>query len=210
MIKVVCVLKSCEDYSWDYANKLYENVRRNSLYEFEFIILTNLEKFDVAHNIKILPLTTGLETYWAKLEIFKIKGQVVYFDLDTIIVNRIDELLKAIEFSSDAKKHFWMMEAISDKRKFASGIMAWHGDFSFILYQLPTNYIEKYDKWEQDYIVDRLEKNNIYIHSINDYINLASYKRDCKNKVYPMVDVICFHGKPRPRDINWFVGGKQF
>ena len=189
---------------------MYENVRRNSLYEFEFIILTNLEKFDVAHNIKILPLTTGLETYWAKLEIFKIKGQVVYFDLDTIIVNRIDELLKAIEFSSDAKKHFWMMEAISDKRKFASGIMAWHGDFSFILDQLPTNYIEKYDKWEQDYIVDRLEKNNIYIHSINDHINLASYKRDCKNKVHPMVDVICFHGKPRPRDINWFVGGKQF
>lgn len=209
MLQIAVVLKSGGDYDWEYVERLYKNIQKHTTQEFKFVVFTDLEQFSTPNDIEIIPLETNLMNYWSKLEIFRLKGQVLYFDLDTIIVNNIDELLTTIE--SCAENNFYMMEAFNLNRHHSSGVMAWNGDFEFILeHQKTKDEILNYGKWEQDYIVDILEENNFLISTINEYINISSYKKHCLNGVPADTDVVCFHGKPRPKDVNWLIGEKNY
>jgi hypothetical protein len=198
-LSICCVLRSGGDFGWEYADKLYSNINKYVTREFEFIIFTDLESFPVPDNIKVLPLKTDLRSYWSKLEIFNLKGNVLYFDLDTMIVGSLDNFITEL-LSLPKKDRFYMMEAFHPTREFSSGIMAWVGDYSYILNELVFyEAFLKYGKWEQDYIKDKLTE----ITSINDYLNIASYKHHCKDGVDSSTDIVVFHGKPRPKDIKW-------
>ncbi|MBT7930232.1 hypothetical protein HN682_10090 [Candidatus Peregrinibacteria bacterium] len=207
-LQIVCCLKSGGDFCWDYVDKLHENLLEKLHHSFEFTVFTDKTDRFSLNGINIQPLETDLESYWSKLEVFRMTGQVVYFDLDVILMQGLDELFRAVEFSpcrTNANNHFYMMNAFNASHPFNSSIMAWSGDFSYLLNNVNQNVLDRYGKWDQDYISDEVSKTNEIL-SVNDFINVASYKHHCKDGVDDMVDIVVFHGHPRPRDVHWLQG----
>ena len=211
MLTIACVLKSGGDYDWEYVNRLYQGVKNNLTYDYTFLILTDMFEVNspVPERAEVWDLESDLEGYWSKLELFRFEGEVLYFDLDTIILSDLNPLIEGIRTVSSFNPEgdsFFMLEAFNHKRKWASGIMAWIGDFGFLYdNKEDKNRIPRYGIWEQDYIVDNLIFSSRKINSINDCHggNIRSYKHHCLKGIPLKTDIICFHGKPRPRDVNW-------
>ena len=96
MKNVVCI-KWGEKFGVEYVNKLYNAVQRNLSLKHRFICLTDdaegivagLETFDIPR--------ADLKICWNKLALFdrgihNIEGQILFLDLDVVIVKPIDDL----------------------------------------------------------------------------------------------------------------------
>ena len=131
MIKIVCVLKDQADspYNGIYVDKLYNTIDNNLKLPYEFVCLTNSPK-QISSGITIKPLLHGLEGWWSKMEIFRPDlfrdcDGVLYFDLDTLIMDDINELA---ELAADDFHSFMTLRGFNKARKrkgdpVASGIM---------------------------------------------------------------------------------------
>ena len=100
---VVC-LKYGNKYSAEYVNKLYSMVKRNLTVPFEFVCYTE-DSSDIDTDIRVEPIQIipGVSGWWYKPMFFNpnlgLKGTILFFDLDVIIFNNIDNL-----FSYEAGK----------------------------------------------------------------------------------------------------------
>ena len=96
MKNVVCI-KWGEKFGVEYVNKLYNAVQRNLSLKHRFICLTDdaegivagVETFDIPR--------ADLKICWNKLALFdrgihNIEGQILFLDLDVVIVKPIDDL----------------------------------------------------------------------------------------------------------------------
>lgn len=97
MINFTC-LKWGTKYDSEYVNRLYTMIKRNCNVEFQLHCCTE-DGNDIREEVNIIPLPEHLylETYWWKLWItsneFPIKGNCVFFDLDIVIQNNLQELI---------------------------------------------------------------------------------------------------------------------
>lgn len=212
---ILCVLKTGGDYNKEYVDKLYQGVSNNLSYAYSFVCLTDDQRLLGFENLpySVVPLENELDiltlneklykerNYWAKIEVFRFTGKVLYFDLDTVIFNSIDNLIRNLPFDSNS---FMMLKAFNKDRDFASGIMAWNGDFGFLFNQFkPKQHILEYEKWDQMYIRDFVKENGIKIEAIQNYLpGIYSYKHHCKNNISDDTSIVCFHGKPRPHEVG--------
>lgn len=93
LFTVVCV-KWGTKYSAEYVHRLQHMVAKNLPCEYEFVCYTD-DPFNL--NCKTIPITTDLEIYWNKVALFQpgmFTGEVLYFDLDLVIQNPIDALVR--------------------------------------------------------------------------------------------------------------------
>jgi len=120
--------------------------------------------------------------------------------LDTVLCRDLGHLLTAA--SNMPVGEFRMLRPFNPIRngrgEWASGIMAWHGDFRFLLYDFDQNFSMYPAAGDQEYIFRALLENGREIKSIQDWASVVSYKRHCRNGVPKDADIVCFHGKPRP------------
>lgn len=194
-VTVVCVLKSGGDFSERYVYNLLAMLKRNTTVPFKFVCLTDL---DVIEGVDIIPLKDGLKGWWSKIELFRPglfdTDRVVYFDLDTLIVGNIDELLLL-------RDGFYALRPWNRKNlargMLASGVMAWdNGKCDFIY----TGYVgQEPPAGDQEYINQALASNDVQFKALQDSMSggIHSYKRSCKNSAPPDTRIVCFHGKPR-------------
>ncbi len=194
---VVCVLKSGGEYDEKYVHNLRAMVKRHSTVPYEFYCYADIELKD--KTIKKIQLQNNLPGWWSKIELFRhlFDGKyVVYLDLDTLICDNIDKLLKPCE-------SFAMLEGFKSKRP-ASGIMTWKGDYSFVLEELlkdPETLMYKKDglKMDQRFIAKVLTARGIIPEPIQARVQVCSFKNDIKEtKKINGFDIVCFHGVPRP------------
>ena len=214
-LKIVCVLKTGGDYDKKYVGNLYKAVSANLSYRFTFVCLTDDQIFLEYENLpyNVVPLQRNLDSltldeklykarnYWAKLEIFRFTGKVLYFDLDIVLFNSIDNLFRNLPFDSNS---FMMLKAFGKRQEFNSSIMGWNGDFRFINNSFnPTQHIEEYKKWDQVYIRDGVRDKGIKIETVQDYQpGIYSYKHNCKKEIPGDTSIVVFHGKPRPPQVG--------
>jgi hypothetical protein len=103
MVNIIC-MKWGAKYGPEYVNRLYAMVARNLSIPFRFICLTD-NSFGVIAQVEIFPIPSigidlnGPERGWNKLvtfkqELYDIKGQTLFLDLDIVIVSAIDELFE--------------------------------------------------------------------------------------------------------------------
>lgn len=209
MITVACVLKSGGDFTPDYVSNLYAGVCRNISVPFRFVCLTDM-------NVmwgESIPLDPRLKGWWAKLTLFLLEPPILYFDLDTILVGSIDPF---VELDCD----FYMLRGFRHGDG-ASGIMYINSDLSSIYYdfldelengeyffrndslrvKLPSGFY----RGDQDYTFPKAKELGD-VHYLQDYISgIYSFKRHC-NPILPSdARVVCFHGFPRPNqvDLEW-------
>lgn len=204
---VATVLKSGGIYTEEYAVKLGKNIRKNCTIPIKLVILTDLidHKFENIYD-NIIPLQHDWPKWWGKIELFSPDfyngNRVVYFDLDTIIHDNIDDILS---YSGD----FAALSDFYQKVTLGSGVMAWEsGKYCQIYHEFvknSENIISNYSYGDQQWIQEKI-KRPVFLQNIFKN-KLVSFKADCiKQRTYtPNVpiqipkssSVICFHGEPR-------------
>lgn len=197
MVTVLCVLWG-DKFSKDYVYNLKSAVARNTTVPHKFICLTD----QVLEDVETLILRPGLEGWWNKMQLFdgRVKGRIVYLDLDTLITGNIDWLMNydgpfaGIEDLGSVNSHQQHL-----KGKFQSGVVAWDSkdadwiwnDFNFrkglatSAFRGDGEYLESIVPTHRRVLLQRRYPQQI-----------KSYKYD----VYPNniggSSIVCFHGRP--------------
>ena len=218
MNHIICV-KWCNKYISQYANVLYNMVKRHTTLPFEFHCITDNPTGLDSHIKTIkLPNDPWLKTWWSKLWMFgshlPLQGNILYFDLDVIIFRNIDNL-----FTHNPGKFMIIRDfnrcRIKDWKLCNSSVMRWQtGTMNFLWddFKIRHTQIMQSNHGDQDYITARA----------NDQINhwpdewIRSYKWEMiglkdtkirKGKKYVFEHparitehnkVAVFHGDPKP------------
>ena len=140
------------------------------------------------------------------MELFdpSVRGDLLYFDLDTIIVGPIDDLdtgrltclsdfsyndrmASGVMFLPEHEREevwkAWIADPEGSMKKERKASLG-HGDQGF----LSEFWKFKADRW-QTVLPGRI----------------VSYALHCKEGPPPDASVVCYHGRPRPRDTNWAI-----
>lgn len=171
MINISCVLRKGGKVGYDssWVEKLYNSISRNVSLPFRFVCLSDCEV--PVERIKLDPIGEG---YWAKLQLFRkdlFDGPVLFFDLDTVICQNIDLLIK----NCLNQKNFLMWKD-PDYNISSSAIMYWNGDYSYIYENFIENteyYMNRYspeNQGKERLIGDQAVISSLVEHSfINDH-----------------------------------------
>lgn len=208
-LNIVCVLKSGPIYNVDYVNRLYAGVKRNFNKEFNFFCLTDLNSKKFDPNIEIIPLIHNFPGWWSKMEIFRPNifpsGNVVFFDLDTLIADNIDFF--DVNFENDT---LYGLRDFYKINSFASGVLCFRTGEEisrlYLHFSSKADSIIRNEHGDQDFLGKQLIKKNF----LQDVFlgKIKSFKVDCYEQstgaffVPKDTSVICFHGKPRMCDVN--------
>jgi hypothetical protein len=167
---------------------------------------------------ELMNLSHNWRGWWSKMEVFGLEGPVLYLDLDTVIVGSLDELADAIIRS---ERLVMLRGFYKDDR--CSGIMGWGAGVgtqwildSFIAdLRNPPAYVQtetalrmtfrnRTFRGDQEWLDHLLNANLTPTAFVQDFASgIYSYKVNVKDCGLPNdARVICFHGKPRPRDLD--------
>ena len=221
MNHVVCV-KWGNKYVSKYANILYSMVKRHTTLPFEFHCITdNAEGLDTGIKTIMFPGHPWIKTWWSKLWMFSpempLEGNILFFDLDVVIHNNIDQLFKHNPGKFMIIRDFNRCR-VKDWKQSNSSCMRWEAGTMNHLY---TDFVSNYERimkqnWgDQDWIM-KAGKEQI-THWPDEWIR--SYKwemvgfkdtklRDKNGKWFfkrePTVTkdncVAVFHGQPNPME----------
>ena len=225
MNHIVCV-KWGNKYISQYANVLYNMVKRHTTVPFEFHCITDDPKGLDSHIKTIkLPNDPWIKTWWSKLWMFNadfpLKGNILYFDLDVIVFKNIDKL-----FNHNPDKFMIIRDfnrcRVKDWKFSNSSVMRWKtGTMNYLWdeFVAKPNIVMGDNHGDQDWITKRAEQDTN--HWPDDWIR--SYKwemigyKDTKARRGPKLifdrppkiieanKVAVFHGEPKP-----FNCGDQF
>ena len=207
MLNFVC-LKAGNVFGPEYVNLLRDMVLRNLSIDTidRFICITD-DRIGLDDGIEIIDLPSDLETWWGKLYMFKKDlftsgDRMVFMDLDTVITGRLDTIFK-YQGKLAALRDFYKPSEL------ASGILLWEAGSQTI-----------WEDWEADgkprnEIGDQWWIGKYQADFLQDlYPNkFVSFKGDCQISPPSDAAVICFHGLPRPHQIQgwisnfWKIGG---
>ena len=96
-LTVVCV-KWGTKYDARYVNRLYRGAKRHLSTPFDFVCITD-DPTDLDDSVLVRPIpSTHLTTWWLKALLFhdpvaRLRGDVLYLDLDTVIVGPLDDIV---------------------------------------------------------------------------------------------------------------------
>lgn len=214
-IKIVCV-RNGKGYGMQYVVNLYSMVSRHCRWPFHFVCVTDdpEEYAAVMGDVgMVLPLELEHSQWWAKVEVFRIHGPCLYFDLDTVLVNSITQSARGLtEVEGEMLEHVWMLKPFNQKRReegsWASGVMAWTGDWSWIYdwyKQDPESHRRRADDWDQLYFTNVLQESGYEIRDVGNLVpGLYSYKWNVRGNGGPPLDAtaVLFHGRPRPHEVR--------
>jgi len=150
--------------------------------------------------------------WWSKLEMFWYQAQlgepVLFLDLDTALVGDI-------ELTEPQDREVFLLRdlmAYGDvrykSRWWATGLMAWNVDLSFIYdhaLHLGIEHVRNYYQWDQIFVGKCLQEADTFsVRAIDDTMTVQSYKVHGLHCKSPGKDtqIVCFHGQPRPWDVE--------
>lgn len=220
--KWVLCLKHGTKYSYDYVNKLYNMTKRNMTVPFRFACITE-DPIGLYPDIVHIPLPKhNLTGWWFKTWVFSdelpIKGEILFIDLDVVIINNIDDVWlykpdkfciirdftratipgwtkfnsSVYRFSSGKYNYLWDM-----LNKDLNQIHLFHGDQDFLNKYLVNDFEYFPDIWMQSYkweIRDRKE--------LVKYGNKVNFATKIEPTINKHTKILIFHGDPKPSDIQ--------
>lgn len=215
MLNIVCI--NAGDYlgrGAEYVTILHDSVRRNLAEgtEGRFICFTDDEPANYGPGIEVRPLPEpGLTGWWNKLALFKPGvfedgDRVLYFDLDTVITGRLDEIV-AYDGPFAILRDAYRSDGLQ------SSVMAWEVNESIASIWLV---------WEQQRRPEVPGGDQAWIERCVAFADIlqdkfpdlfVSYKAT-GGKPPQKASVVFFHGHPRPHEVTtgwvpevWEVGG---
>lgn len=200
MLTVACVLRASPDYDAEYVERLWRGVADNLDQEHRFVCLS-----DVPVPCERIPLVTDWPGWLSKLELFRpelFDGPTIYLDLDSVVIGPLDEI-------ASYPHRFSMLSDFYTPKYPASGVMGWCGDYTHIFTDFKAEFIPEYrtfspHRGDCGWIVTNVGHQVERLQTIHDGL-FGSYKAGVPNTA----SIVCFHGKPRPRDVNWSIAGAK-
>ena len=190
--KILTALRSGGEYEEGHVERLREQCSKHAP-DVEFQCLTDLDG----------TLRHGWPGWWCKMELFRVTGPVLYMDLDTTVVGDIGPLLGLAE----CHRFIALRDFNPAQRDMGSGLMAWNGDISF-LYVLFAHDPERHmaenrsGRWLGDQgFIDRNVGHREHWQNLLPGA-VVSYKKHCLSGVPKDARVVCYHGKPRPWEVE--------
>ena len=219
-VNFVC-LKWGKKYSASYVNKLYRMVKRNFHSPFHFYCLTEDES-GLDAGVRHLQLErSDLQGFWYKLALFQrdfygIRGDLIYLDLDVVIVGDID-------FLSDYPGRFVIARNWSRNPMWNSSVMRFRiGEYAFVWERFLENKTAILERCngDQEWIYECVpnaatwpaERVVSYKKSLNSRAFPLFWKLGLKQLVAkaadrmdtslpPEASIVVFHGEPNPGDV---------
>lgn len=208
-VTIALVLRTGGDtYNSRYVNALARNIRDKTTMNVEIVVLTN-DNSDIDMSVvnRTVPFVHNFKGWWSKIELFR-KGifatdRVLYFDLDTVLVDNIDSILTS-------REEFMGIRDLFQVNRFQTGVMLWKPSKYHHIYEdfikAPTAIMQHHVEGDAGWIRENI-KNKSYVQDIYPG-KLVSFKKHCFNSAKNYIDIpekasiICFHGKPRPHTIK--------
>lgn len=200
MLTVWCVLNGTK-YKDSDAHILKGMVTRNLGQPHKFRCLSDRQ----IAGIDCLIPTENWPGWWAKTLLFRYStGPCLYLDLDVVITGNLDRLLSDT-LSMPAN---W---AQSGHGGCQSSVMAWDGDYSSIADSFDVDQLAEPERgncgaygpgklWgDQEFITAIMGEPGDYIVSMK---HIYSYKYHCRESLPADASVVCFHGNPKPGEVN--------
>jgi hypothetical protein len=196
---VLTVLKSGPEYKPDYLYALADSVLHFNP-QAKISCLTDMQLNHPA--VEVIFKADLDKKWWGKLSLFSLfkKEPVLYMDIDTVCVGDLNPLLRT-------EPGFTMLPNVYKPGRVGSGVMSWHGDYSYLSREFSRNskqimaWYTTSDMWgDQAFIEHKLR------HKPDLFGNeCLSYKAQVAGKLSGLPDttsLVYFHGKPRPWQTN--------
>lgn len=225
-VDCACVIHGTA-YNWIYVDRLYNMLKSNCSYDIRMHVFTELTREVPAPYIKhALTDWPGIagpkKAWWYKMQLFnptQIKGRVLYFDLDTVIVGNIDwiwDLSDRYFWAIRDFKHLWRTTWTGIN----SSVMLWDIEkFQWIWEDFNNKNIlatARQFHGDQDYINSMLDDSNrrffqegaikSWRWQIKDggfNVTTRLYNRpDAGTVLDPVTKILIFHGNPKPHEIQ--------
>lgn len=187
-VRVVCVLKSGGEYLPRHVYAL-QDMCRDFLPDLEFVCLT-----DASLHCNTIPLFHNWPGWWSKIELFKLKPPVLFFDLDTVLLKDCSEIVQ-----NARGREFVILRDVyrghANPKAMQSSMMYWERDLSFVY----DRFLESPDYCEggDQSFLEKVIPEAAYWQDLTD--GIVSYKANiCAHGIRPEDRIVIFHGKPRP------------
>lgn len=207
---VVCV-KVGDVYGSEYVNRLASMVARHSTSPHRFVCLTDdPEGLECEWDA----LETTLPGWWAKVELFNPSRfyrneRVMYFDLDTVICGNIDALF-------DYAGPLAMLRSFLPPSRYGSAIMGFDPAFCSHIWERFTPDVMGRLYGDQDWIAEQMDPSVATARWASvpqpdcwqDFLPLGtigSYKVHDLRESSRGYAICCFHGEPKPHQVNGWV-----
>ncbi len=132
------------------------------------------------------------------MELFKVEGPALYFDLDTLIIGNIDDLAKQAE-----EWEFTVLRDFHRSTSIGSGVMAWNIPRVRELYDgfavNPGLFMSKHrHRGDQHFIEEHVNLKGVAYWQDRLPGQIVSYKADkCQERAPDNARVVCLHGEPK-------------
>lgn len=223
-IDCACVIYG-QTYDWIYVERLYSMLTRHITPGIRLHVYTESTRpvpaYMIKHELEDFGLLGPRRAWWYKMQLFDNKhhrGPLLYFDLDTVIVDNLDWIWNL------PLTHFWTVKDFKELWKpthhgINSSIMWWNtGQFDKVWQQFkskPLNEIMRRYPGDQDYLTATIADREI---GFFDQDRIKSWRWQCKDggydfhqrrhltpgtgTAYPKkTSVLVFHGRPKPDQI---------
>lgn len=148
------------------------------------------------------PIFGEFPHWWCKMSLFKETGPVLYFDLDTTIVDDLSSLIEIAE-----SERFVTLRDFNYQAKVASGVMSWSGDMTHIYDEFaesPNEIMNSTPGGDQDFLNDGNYCPEFWQDLLPNHVQ--SYKLHVKRQgVHPDCRVVAYHGRPKPWHVDELV-----
>lgn len=223
MISVLCV-RFGSRYGIEYVVRLRNMVSRHLSVPYEFVCLTDDPSPIEGVRLIVQPNAGYVRGWWHKVHMFDpklpLEGRILYFDLDMVIINSIDKLVKncgnnfygirdfnrafhtnfqslnssALSWDYGTQSHIWS-EFVKNK----AVAQKHHGDQNWIW--LWSKKLIKFwpDKWIQSYKWEIRNRSELAINK-NRLRNFKTINNQVK--IDKKCSVLVFHGDPKPQDVE--------
>ncbi len=195
---IACVYKTGGDYTAEYVERLAKGVARHAP-GVSFLCLTDADPASLSCNS--VPLRHNWPGWWSKMELFRLRGPVLYFDLDTVICGDLSPLIKQAKAAP-----FTMLSDFYRPTLGQSGVMAWSGDQPDLydeFSQSANKHMRAYScagMWgDGGFIYARRSQAERWQDVLPGMVTsrkVAATRNDNER-------VVCYHGKPRPHETGW-------
>ena len=227
-VDCACVIHGT-GYSWTYVDRLYNMLGRHLTQGVRFHVYTEPSRavpaHMIKHNLTEWPGISGRKlSWWYKMQLFNTqhhRGQLLYFDLDTVIVDNLDWITRL------SPVFFWTLQDFRslwrpDQQKINSSVMYWntvhweHIWQSFDQAGATTILNLHRHGGDQEYLNTVIPKDR---RMFMDPKKIVSWRwtaldggLNIKNRTYfkpgqgtridPGTSVLVFHGDPKPHEVT--------
>ena len=226
-IDCACVIHG-SGYDWVYVDKLYNMLHKYLHGNIRFHVYTerdrNVPEHMIKHNLVEWPGISGpKKSWWYKMQLFNAEhhsGNLLYFDLDTLIIREIAWITKLSTDKFWTIKDFKQLQA-PGWNEINSSVMWWNVKrFDWVWQQFKqldiNNIIRTYRGGDQVYLTEVIDYQDRRYFSPE---HIQSWRWECLDggtdfttrkvrnpgsgtTIADLTSIVVFHGTPKPHEIN--------